>query len=288
MKARRSMQIVVGALALTLAALLLLGTLVIGAMAVLPDMFGEKAQIPTQISTALKGIAESLGVAERYYLVAITAYAFPVLLLLLSALLLLLKRGKQAQYIAGCVLALLGGVIVCGFSAVFAKELAGSNAAALTGVSVFVLALLVLFAGLALGLKPKKAVMASEDAEQPEAEPATEQPAPLETEQPAPEDEQQEAPARPEEQDAEPEPIAEAPEPAEQEEATEEQPDIAEDVQNMYVPTNTSVQDTVEDIYGEGEAKSVPDSKLATLRMLLEMGAISEEEYTKLLKSYLK
>ncbi len=250
MKARRGMQITVGVLALLVASCLVLFTLACVAFAFIPKLPSAIADLPKQLKNGFVAVADWLTIGSLYYVVPLAAYAFPVLLLVIAAGLLLSKKGKQGKYIAGCVLTLIGVAVIAGFSIVCAKPLLGENAIVLQGSAAGALALTVLFAGLALGLKPKQ--------------------------NPQEELEQAQSSEQKGEQVG-----------ATTEEGTEEQPTEQEPVA-PYVPQEVSVETAVEEVYGKEEPKRVPDSKLETLKMLLDVGAISEEEYLKLLESYLK
>lgn len=239
MKARRSMQIAVGVVALVAALAVVVITLLFAATLLFPNLF-ETANFTSGVFIdGFKTTAENLNMANIYYLLPILAYGLPALLLIIGALLLFSQyKGKQSKYIGGNVVVLVGMTILCAYSIIFAKDLLGANALILQCSAAGLLALTVLFVGLALGLKVT----------QPSAE---------------------EAPAETEEQ------------------PTEIAAETTNDIATEYVPEEVSVKETLDEVYGE-EPKHVSDNKLSTLRMLLDVGAISEEEYLKLLESYLK
>lgn len=239
MKARRSMQIAVGVVALVAALAVVVITLLFAATLLFPNLF-ETANFTSGVFIdGFKTTADSLNMANIYYLLPILAYGLPALLLIIGALLLFSQyKGKQGKYIGGNVVVLVGMTILCAYSIIFAKDLLGANALILQCSAAGLLALTVLFVGLALGLKV--------------AQPSTD-----------------ETPAETEEQ------------------PTEVAAETTNDIATEYVPEEVSVKETLDEVYGE-EPKHVSDNKLSTLRMLLDVGAISEEEYLKLLESYLK
>lgn len=240
MKARRSMQIAVGVVALVAALAVVVITLLFAATLLFPNLF-ETANFTSGVFIdGFKTTADSLNMANIYYLLPILAYGLPALLLIIGALLLFSHyKGKQGKYIGGNVVVLVGMTILCAYSIIFAKDLLGANALILQCSAAGLLALTVLFVGLALGLKV--------------TQPSTDDEAPAETE----------------------------------EQPTEVAAETTNDIATEYVPEEVSVKETLDEVYGE-EPKHVSDNKLSTLRMLLDVGAISEEEYLKLLESYLK
>lgn len=303
MKARRRLQITLGVLTLITAIVLLAAMLAIGLAALFPEAEGFaklRGWVQTPVN-GLKSIALTLGAPKLYYLLPVLAYIAPALLMSLGSLLMLLRsKGKQGKFVTGFVFAAIGMLIANVFSIVFAKELfAGYAIAAQCGCAAL-LAVFVLFAGLGLGLKDKSAQTSDSEA-LPKDQSAEEQTEPAEEFAAQQEENQQqivqietmgweniaEQPQeRPEPQPAEvgSEQIETTPLTA-AEPAPQQQPQPQAD---EYVPQNLSVKNTVEEVYGKDKSKQVSDSKLSTLRMLLEMGAISEKEYLSLLDSYLK
>ena len=248
MKARRSMQITVGWIALIIAAALVLSALAFTVMSFLPQQFEQIINIPATLLESFTKTAADWGIADYFYLLPAIAYGLPTLLLVIAAALELSRdKGKQGKYVAGCMLTLIGVTIVALYTViVLATEVMQGNGALVLRCSVGGLfALTALFCALALGLpRGKKAqqqvaeTTAATSVEQPTAEETAQSPA-------------------------------------------------ANDSAADYVPEEVSVKETLDEVYGE-EPAHISDSKLSTLRMLLDMGAISDEEYLKLLESYLK
>lgn len=297
MKARKKLQLTVGILTAVAAALMLLTMLLLGAVALFPQAFGSLSVFVENLVAGFHEIGALLGMTETYYVFPMIAYLLPLPLLAVGAVFMLVRRKGNAKYIFGCVLGLLGVAIPCAFSLAFANYLVGSHLV-LRCVGAFLLAVYVTLVGLSLGLKDKRKVATAEEATTETATPIeivaepTEIVAPTETEEPtevALFDEPTSAEQTTEQAPTEQTPSENAEPAIEQTTEFERQaPTVEEQAPAQYVPEEVSVREAVDEIYGAEKPKQVSDSKLSTLRMLLDVGAISEAEYLSLLESYLK
>ena len=268
MKTRRALQIIVGVLSL-LVVLCLAVVAACGALAALfPDMSAAVSEIYKKVMNGFDIVAEAFSIPAYTFLVPLLALGLPSLLLLLAAILLFLRdKGKQGKYVAGNVLALIGIAILTLFAVVFAKDIVFEfDKTAVTPLSYAwivrlsaagLLALFVIFVGSALGVKPKNVV-------------ATES---------VLEEESTETKAEENENSATYETVA----PTSEQQATQEQ------TASEYVPGNASVSEVTDGVYGKKESSSqnVMD-KINKAHMFYQMGAITEEEYIKLVSMYLK
>ena len=253
MKTRRALHIIVGILSL-LVLICMLGAAACAGLAMWkPSQFELFNSYYQRLTYGVNQIAPKVHLAELSFLVPLLAFGLPALLLLIAVCLLFSRnKGKMGKYNAGCVLALIGMAILSIFTVVFASELVIKfDAVATTAISlawlvrlvaIGALVLFVLFIGLALGLKGKK------------AEPVTESAEPIDT------------------------PVEREQQPV----ATVEQRPF-----NDYVPVNTSVADVTNSIYGNSDEID-PETMaiLARARKLVDAGALTYEEYQKLVKYY--
>lgn len=283
MKTRRALQIIVGVLSL----LVVLCLVVAGAFVAFVALFPNTSPIATELYemfvVSFDVIAGYMGLTGMSYLVPLLFYAFPAVLLLIAGILTLLRdKGKPCKYLVANVFALIGATVVTVFTMLFAGDLVsrvnGDNHVWFVGefswtsmdmivryVCAGVLVLFALFVGLALGVKPKKVETATEEVET-EAE--------SETEAQVEEIEEQQ------EQHSEYETIA----------PSSEQQTTAYASTTEYVPSDTSVSDVTEGAYGTNNAELTPVAidKIKKARSLYEMGALTKEEYIKLVNVYLK
>ena len=306
MKTRRALQIIVGVLSL-----LMVACLIVAAEAVVFLLYAREGafEVGSPIAIAFyQGqniVATQLGLGEDLsFVVSLLAYGLPCLLLFLAAVLLFVhKTPKQAKYVAGSILALIGATILTVYTIVFAPQLVygldwESHAEfSWTAIDTIVrfacgglLGIFVIFIGSALGVKPKKEAVAADETVASEAEIATEQEA-IETT-----DEVVEAlDESVEEQPEVVEPTSEEPVVADEVETQEapvevEEQQIDETPATEYVPqTDVTVNDVVEKTYGAENEELSPEAvaKINKLRLLLATNAITQQEYIKLVNIYL-
>ena len=319
MKSRRVLQIIVAVLSIiTLVCLALVSVTLVGAkhLDVTPQ---EVVDFTATFNDGIQSVADKFSLPK----IAVSAVAVcaPAVLLLLAIILITAKnKGKDTKNIVGCVFALAGAAILMAFLMVFAKHLFAENLLTVAfGASGGLLALFIIFVGAALGVKPKRIVIAdeSETAEESAEAPAAEESAPVAESEEEPAEDVVE--------------VEESEEPVEIEEehfdTTEESllEDDAEDVEELkkldselailekvldeklertepleesaeetpatqYVPQqDVSIHDVVERTYGkdgDGLTKSTIE-KINKVRALYELRAITEEEYLKLVRKYL-
>lgn len=287
MKALRVLQKIVGVLSLLVVLCVLVAAICVG----LVQIF-DLAKLQTIYDTAINGfnvVANFVGLADLAFLVPLLAYVLPAQLLLIAGILMFLPyRGKQGKYTAANILSLIGIAIFSIFTLLFAADLVANGEAHIWFVSPFswtavdtivryvalgLLALLVLFIGLALGIKPKNEQVTETVVEDESAvtEGSTESVQEEETvpfETVAPSEEQ---------------PVVETESAPVEEQVEEEQ--VAE-----YVPIeDASVAEITNSAYGT-EEEITPEvmDKINKARMFYEMGAITQDEYIKLVQSYLR
>ena len=167
MKTRRALHIIVGILSL-LVLICLLGAAACAGLALLsPTKFEFFNKIYQKLTAGVKIVAQKVHIANMTFLVPTIGVGLPALLMLIAVCLLFSRnKGKMGKYNAGSILALIGIAILTISVAVFASDLVSKfNAVSIATMSLewFVrlvagglLALFVLFIGLALGLKVKK------------------------------------------------------------------------------------------------------------------------------------
>ena len=298
MKTRRALQIIVGVLSLLVVAALIVATLgFVFFLFAREDAFPIGTEVSHAIYRGFYVSADRIGLSEDLAaLIPALFYGLPCLLLFVAAVLLFVhKTPKQAKYIAGNILALTGVTIFTVFSLVFTFDIEAGNLmipstetevvkamiASLTTVQIALgglLALFVLFVGLALGLKPKREVaneVSDDAATAVESESETQEIETVTVEETV---EVTEQPEVNEEPVVSEEPVAEAAAPAEDTPATE------------YVPnTDVTVSDIVENTYGSSTENLSADTvaKINKLRALLDNNTISQAEYLKLVNLYL-
>ena len=156
MKSRRVLQVFVGALSIILLACLALIAAVIYLHGYLTFIPKQIVDIGATFQTGLNAIFDIINLHG----IAVPAVFFgaPGLLLLLAIILILTKnKGKDGKNIAGCVFALLGVSALTIFTLLFVKVLFATDIQLIACCTTAgVLALFLLFIGLALGIKPKK------------------------------------------------------------------------------------------------------------------------------------
>ena len=310
MKTRRALQIIVGVLSLLLVACLIVAALAIVFLLYARDgAFETGSAVASAFYQGQNIVAEKLGLTEDLsFVVSLLAYGLPCLLFFLAAVLLFVhKTPKQAKYVAGSALALIAVTILTVYTIVCAPQLvygldweshAEFSWTALDSIVRFasagLLGIFVIFAGSALGVKPKsekvgEKVAASDESVASEAEPSTEQ----EIEQSQPEevsaDEAEEQTEAVEPTIEEPLIITDVEEPQEAPVEVEEA-QIDETPATEYVPqTDVTVNDVVANTYGAQNEELSPEAvaKINKLRLLLATNAITEQEYVKLVNIYL-
>ena len=321
MKSRRVLQIIVAVLSIiTLVCLALVSVTLVGAkhLDVTPQ---EVVDFTATFNDGIQSVADKFSLPK----IAVSAVAVcaPAVLLLLAIILITAKnKGKDTKNIVGCVFALAGAAILTAFLMVFAKHLFAENLLIVAfGASGGLLALFIIFVGAALGVKPKRIVIADESETTEATEESAEAPAAEESEPVA---------------ESEEDPVEDVVEVEESEEPVEIEEhfdttegslleDDAEDVEELkkldselailekvldeklertepleepteetpatqYVPQqDVSIHDVVERTYGkdgDGLTKSTIE-KINKVRALYELRAITEEEYLKLVRKYL-
>lgn len=296
MKARRGLQIFVAVLSIILLVCLGLLAVVTYLNNYLTFLPGQLVEFGDTFKAGLKAISdkEILG----WYDEAVPAVFFggSGLMLLLAIILILTKNknGKDGKNIAGCIFALLGVVLPVACSIVFAKDLYAESALLIAYcVSGGVLALFVLFIGLALGVKPKKvaateAIVDEQPADQVEqaveqqVEPTVhDEPHEVEKDEPVQEEIVQDEPERDE-------PVQEESEIVQPEREVEYKRE--QDVATEYVPyPDVTTRDIVQKSYGKqgDELNSTTLAKINKVRALYEAKVITELEYIKLINKYL-
>ena len=273
MKTRRALQMIVGVLSLLVVLCLVAAAIGVALVVLFPNMSSIATELYEMFTNSFKVIANYMGLAGLSFLVPVMFYVLPCVLLLVAGILMFLRdKGKQGKYVAGNVLALVGIAIITIFTILFAADLVsrvnGDTHVWLVGkfswtsmemiarfICVGVLAVFVLFVGLALGLKPKK--VETETTQETEQTETNEEAPPLPYETVAPTSEQQ----------------------VTDNESTTE-----------YVPSDTTVSDVTKGAYGTRDVQLSPTAigKIKKARTLYEMGALTNEEYIKLVNVYLK
>ena len=324
MKSRRVLQVFVGVLSIILLVCLALVAAVIYLHSYLTFIPKQIADIGDTFQTGLNAVFKVINLQGG----AVPAVFFgaPSLLLLLAIILILTKnKGKDGKNIAGCIFALLGVAALTIFMLLFEKVLFATSIQLIAcSVIAGVLALFLLFIGLALGIKPKKQpapeVAASDE---PSAEVAA---STTETEPVVVVDETPETEETPEEPTAESTPLVEEEPEADTTPEVEEEPEVKadepeatpEEVEEVktkvvieekvneakaddtpedddtpatqYVPhESVTIREVVDKTYGK-EDDSLSSStlqKLSKVRALYEAKVITEQEYIKLIHKYL-
>ena len=273
MKTRRALQIIVGVLSLLVVLCLLAAAVFAAIIALFPNMSTVATELYKMFNESFDVIATYIGLNGLYFLVPILAYVLPGVLLLVAGILMLLRdKGKQGKYIAANILALIGITVIATFTILFAADLVSrvngythvwtvdtfswtSMDTIVRLICAGVLALFVIFVGCALGIKPKQAK--SEEVTEGETEvPQEEKKSTSTYETVVP--------------------------------GTERQPITGKDA-TEYVPNDASVADVSNGIYRKKDQLSrAALDKIAKVRQLFDMGALTEEEYIKLVNSYLQ
>ena len=279
MKTRRALQIIVGVLSLLVVLCLLAAAVFVAIVTLFPDMSTVATELYQMFSKSFDVIANYIGLKGLAVLVPLLAYVLPGVLLLVAGVLMMLRdKGKQGKYVAANVLALIGSVIITVFTILFAADLVSRvngdvhvwtvDTFSFTSMDTIVriicagvLALFVIFVGCALGIKPKKV--------------ATEEVA---TQEVATEEQSEETVAK-EETHSPYETVAPG---------IVSQPTAGKDA-TEYVPNDASVEDVTNGVYSKREQLSTAAmEKIIKVRQLYEMGAVTEEEYVKLVNAYLQ
>ena len=288
MKSRRVLQVIVAVLSLVvLVCLLLSATLVVVAnkIDVIPQLVRDWT---TSFKSGLNRVADYF--AAPSVVVPAVAFGAPALLLLLAIIMILAKNnGKDAKNNVGCVFSLIGVAIMSLFVIVFADKLfEASFLYPVYGASGGLLALFVLFVGLALGVNRKKKAVAEAPAETTVEAPAAVEPI-IAAEEVKPSVVVEETTEEGEDvEELNSELVIEE----KVREATEEETESAdvETPATEYVPNEEiSIRNVVEETYGKnGDSLSATTlQKINKVRALYEAKVLSEDEYIKLINKYL-
>ena len=307
MKSRRVLQIIVAVLSIALLACLAALAAALYLADLIPSMPQGILDFGNTFKTGMKEVSDKFFLYDQA--VPVLLFSVPGALLLVATILLLVKKGKEAKNVVGCIFALLGALTLTAFLMVFAKELfAEGLLLAAFCASGGLLALFILFVGLALGVRTKQ-VAATEVAETEQTDEQTEQAtadeqeasetADEEAEQEEAydeelEDEEQEIATEDELKKLEEELAALEKQLAELEINTEAKPIEEEPEQEtpatQYVPhLGVTIHDVVAKTYGKEGDELTPTTlaKIKKVRELYDAKAISEQEYIKLINKYL-
>lgn len=154
-KTRRILQLIVGALSILTVLALICLSVVIGVVAVFPEISASANARLDVYRNGLHLIAGYLNLGQSY-IVPLLMYVLPSLLLVTGGIMLIWKNGKQPMYITALSLVAAGELVIAMFSILCAGELVGENATALICVCVLLLAVYGALISCALCLKPKK------------------------------------------------------------------------------------------------------------------------------------
>ena len=261
MKSRRALQVIVAVLAFVVLVSLLLATALIALAQHISMLPQEVLGWTNTFQNGLKRIAANYNMPFEALAAAVAGA--PSLLLLLAVILILSKdRGKDAKNVVGCIFSLCGVLLLTVFLAVFAKQLFVQDWVTIIWyVCAGLLALFILFVGLALGVKGKKRNVVDDEPIEPFV---------LEEEE---EREEKRGYLQPE--------VAQPT--AEQQPSTPASP-------TQYTPSqNQTIEDVVKNTYGKEDDSltSATIQKINKVRLLYESKAITEEEYLKLMRKYL-
>ena len=272
MKARRSLQIIVGILS-ALSLLAILGVaLCIGLAVLFPNNMPLLQEGYSTLKNGIVWIARFFTIGDLTFLLPLFAYILPAELFLVATILMFLRdNGKQGKYVAGCILALIGIAISAIFTILFASDLVinvtkhvwyhapldwSAPDMIVRYVATCMLALNIIFVGAALGVKPKKQAVSESDEE---AQPAV-------TDSQASENDTTYETVMPEE---------------------EAQQTASPEDEIGYIPAQEhSVSEILNGVYGQ--QNPVDLNKVKKARMLYDMGAITQEEFIKVVDSYTK
>ena len=273
MKTRRNLQKLVGVLSIIVLLCLLAAVVCVGLIEIFP--YSMPVGIKNTYNTIRYGVetaAISLGMGNLWYVLLIVTVVLPIQLLLIASILLLTRDSvKQGKFVAGSVLALIGVALLTIFTLVFAADLSVRGDAHIWYVAPFswtnvdtivryaaggLLAIFIIFTGSALGVKVKQNDAATQDVATQQTDTEIQEAADYETV--APSDEQQ---------------------------TTQQGTETTE-----FVPADDSVNDVVNGVYGNDvkQPSAAAMDKINKARMLYEMGAITQDEYIKLVNIYTK
>lgn len=298
MKARRGLQVTVGVLTLIVIVLLALFALTMTVVQKLDNPPAKLVDVVATVQMGLENIAAEIKLSTT--IVLLVMLGIPAAFMLLGVILLLARKTKvEGVHIAGSVFVLLGLLVMTAAVVVAADAFAMGDEklsliVRLAMLGLFVLLTLLIVISLAIKRRPLTDEQLSEQLteEQTQTEPVEEH---IEehVEEPVNEPIDESVSEVVEEPVVEPVNEPENRPVEEQEPQAQPQPAPAQETAptspaEQYIPQEVSVRQTVEQVYGKPNAESNGSSKLKKLRMLREMGAISEEEYVRLLESYLK
>ena len=325
MKSRRVLQIFVAVLSIILLVCLAAVAAVLYLANYLSFLPQQLVEFGDTFRTGLKTVSDKL---EFYdWSTPVIFFGVPGFTLLLAVILILTKskNGKNAKNVAGCIFALIGVAALTACSFVYAKDLYATNALLIAYcVNGGVLALFVLFIGLALGVKPKKVVATEavetqqmlDDTEPHEEE--TEITANQEVETTDDRDGLHESEPEQEVEEEVTEYATEKVEEVESDVDGNREQEMADEIERLqeelkrlqsekekqqlvyedepitpatqYVPhPDVTIHDIVQKTYGKqsGELNATTLAKINKVRALYEAKAISEQEYIKLINKYL-
>ena len=258
MKTRRALQIIVGILSL----LVLVALLVAAACVCIALLFDTAtlSDIYSKVISGFQAVAQTISLADVWFVLPIIVCLLPAQLMLIATILLFLRNNeKQGKYIAGSILSLIAIALLTIFPIVFAKGLVSEfdNASTLPLsyewivrlICAGLLAVFIIFIGSALGVKPK--MQTSQDADEEQDATASTTGTTFDTVSP-----------------------------------TDAQQTGAPD--NVgYVPAHEhSMSEILNGVYGTGKTNSASLDKINKARWLYDMGAITQDEFVKLVNKY--
>ena len=280
MKTRRALQKIVGVLSLFVVVCLIIVSAWLAILNWFPKLSDKGNEFVSTVKNGFGLVASFVGLKGMSYLVPCVAVGLPTLLLLLSGVLLFTRdNGKNGKYNAALILALIGMVVLSVFAILFATDLLSgatkhnfvAKPLSWTSLDTIVrlvfaglLVLFLVFASSALAIKPKKASTEKQAA-------VVETTTPPEQDQPVEKEQVKKAENNP------------APNKAKDSKAKEVG-------FKSYVPeTNVTVHNVVENTYGNNSEELTADvlEKINKVRALYDMGAITKEEYIKIVNVYL-
>ena len=286
MKTRRTLQVIVGVLSLIVALCLILLAVGVAIVKFFPDWIPTATDVWNTLNSGLTAIAGKIGLADVPIVVICVAYCLPALLLLIAGILLLSRnRGKQAKYTVANILASVGIIILTVFTITCAPTILGGDPGvsyrpeivdkmlqAVTPLRIACGATLIVFAvfiACAFLVKPK-----TDDAKQTTVEQQSRKEKVTKTKA-----------------TTEAAPTENSSEQVEQKQkSTQEGYSKNVEPELEYVPdADMSVHNVIENTYGKSEDQLSADmlAKISKARSLFEMGAITQDEYIKLINVYL-
>lgn len=291
MKTRRVFQTIAGALCLLVPLCLMLMAVFLAHAALFPSMSSVATELFLSLQNGFETIAGYWGMTKISYVLPIVFYAVPSVILVVGGIMLLVCKGKRTV-LAGCVLALTGIAIASTFTIVCAMELVGGYAVGVLAAGFVFPSLFVVAVGCTLGIKPKQTAELSDDEpHEQEAMPTEQVDADVTPSRPAEEElplqsetveiERTDAPQATVQTDV----AAQTPAEREPQEAFVEEDPQTPPTENFATHRIETVQSTMDSVYGKSERRD-SNPKLTVLQTLLDSGAISQQEYDELARSY--